>query len=40
MRAAYNRAERLTDRRKMMQEWADYLDELRVARKTAMDRAA
>jgi integrase len=29
VRAAYNRAERLADRRKMMQEWADYLDELR-----------
>jgi integrase len=30
-RAAYNRAERLADRRKMMQAWADYLDELRAA---------
>ncbi len=40
VRAAYNRSKRLADRRKMMQEWADYLDELRVARKTAMDRAA
>jgi integrase len=29
VRAAYNRASRLTDRRKMMQEWADYLDRLR-----------
>ena len=29
VRAAYNRAQRLTDRRQMMQQWADYLDELR-----------
>lgn len=29
VRAAYNRAQRLDDRRKMMQQWADYLDELR-----------
>jgi integrase len=29
VRAAYNRAQRLKERRKMMQEWADYLDELR-----------
>jgi integrase len=29
VRAAYNRAERLPERRKMMQDWADYLDELR-----------
>ena len=29
VRAAYNRAERLTDRRKMMQEWADHLDGLK-----------
>jgi integrase len=28
VRAAYNRAQRLAERRKMMQEWADYLDEL------------
>jgi integrase len=28
-RGAYNRAERLTERRKMMQAWADYLDGLR-----------
>jgi integrase len=27
--AAYNRAERLTERRNMMQAWADYLDRLR-----------
>jgi integrase len=30
VRAAYNRAQRLADRRQMMQQWADYLDELRV----------
>jgi integrase len=29
VRAAYNKAQRLPERRKMMQEWADYLDELR-----------
>jgi len=29
VRAAYNRAQRLADRRQMMQQWADYLDELR-----------
>jgi hypothetical protein len=29
VRAAYNRAERLVDRRKMMQAWEDYLDGLR-----------
>jgi hypothetical protein len=28
-RAAYNRAERLAERRQMMQAWADYLDRLR-----------
>lgn len=28
IRAAYNRAEYMEERRKMMQEWADYLDEL------------
>jgi integrase len=28
-RGAYNRAQRLDDRRKMMQAWADFLDELR-----------
>lgn len=31
VRAAYNRAERLAERRKMMQAWADYLDGLKVA---------
>ncbi len=29
VRAAYNRAERLEERRKMMQAWADYLDALK-----------
>jgi integrase len=29
IRAAYNHAEYLPERRKMMQEWADYLDGLR-----------
>jgi integrase len=32
VRAAYNRALRLGERRKMMQEWADYLDELKAGR--------
>ena len=30
VRAAYNRAERLAERRKMMQAWADYLGRLRI----------
>jgi integrase len=29
VRAAYNRAERLPERKKLMQEWSDYLDKLR-----------
>lgn len=29
VRAAYNRAQRLPERRAMMQQWSDYLDELR-----------
>jgi len=29
VRAAYNRAQRLDERRRMMQGWADYLDGLR-----------
>jgi integrase len=32
VRAAYNRAQRLAERRAMMQAWADYLDGLRVAK--------
>jgi integrase len=31
VRGAYNRAQRLAERRKMMQAWADYLDGLRAA---------
>jgi integrase len=31
VRAAYNKAQRLPERRKMMQAWSDYLDHLRVA---------
>ena len=30
IRAVYNRAEYITERRNMMQAWADYLDRLRV----------
>lgn len=33
VRAAYNRAERLAERRKMMQSWADYLDGLKADKK-------
>jgi len=33
VRAAYNRAQRIPERRKMMQAWADYLDELRIGTK-------
>ena len=29
VRAAYNKAERLAERRKLMQDWADYLDGLK-----------
>jgi hypothetical protein len=29
VRAAYNRAQRLDERRKMMQAWGDYMDGLR-----------
>lgn len=35
VRAAYNRASRLAERRKMMQAWADYLDGLRVGANVA-----
>ena len=38
VRAAYNRAEHLPERQKMMQAWADYLDRLRAG--TTSDRAA
>ena len=38
VRAAYNRAERLVDHRKMMQAWGDYLDGLREGvRETSVD---
>jgi integrase len=33
VRAAYNRAERLAERRTMMQAWADYLDDLKAGAK-------
>jgi integrase len=29
VRAVYNHAEHLDDRRKMMQQWSDYLDKLK-----------
>ena len=29
VRAAYNRAQYMAERKKMMQSWADYLDQLR-----------
>jgi hypothetical protein len=32
VRAAYNKAQRLPERRKMMQAWADYLDGLRLGK--------
>jgi integrase len=34
VRAAYNKAQRLAERRKMMQTWADYLDSLRTEKDT------
>jgi integrase len=34
VRAAYNKAQRLAERRKMMQTWADYLDSLRTGKDT------
>lgn len=33
IRAAYNHAQYIPERRQMMQEWADYLDELRASKK-------
>lgn len=36
IRAAYNRAERLDERRQMMQQWADYLDQLRKGKNTVV----
>ena len=40
VRAAYNRAQRLEERRQMMQSWADYLDELRLGTNVVPFRAA
>jgi integrase len=40
VRAAYNRAERLVERRKMMQAWADYLDGLRASSNVVSIRTA
>jgi integrase len=34
VRAAYNKAQRLAEQRKMMQTWADYLDSLRMEKDT------
>jgi integrase len=39
VRAAYNRAQRLEERRTMMQAWADYLDSLRSGAKPKRDRS-
>ena len=39
VRAAYNRAQRLDERRKMMQAWADYIDGLRTGAKVVPIRA-
>jgi integrase len=36
VRAAYNKAQRLGERRKMMQAWADYLDQLRAGKKVEL----
>jgi hypothetical protein len=35
VRAAYNRAQRMAERRVMMQNWADYLDRLKSVEITA-----
>lgn len=32
VRAAYNRAQRLVERRRMMQAWADFLDQLQAGK--------
>lgn len=37
VRSAYNRAQRLAERRKMMQAWADYLERLRVSGSATTD---
>jgi len=38
VRAAYNRAQRLEERRKMMQAWANHLDRLRSGSKFAREK--
>ena len=40
VRSAYNRAQRLPDRKKMMQAWADYLDQLRSGKAIQINAAA
>ncbi|MGH2447217.1 MAG: integrase, partial [Chloroflexota bacterium] len=40
VRAAYNRATRLPERRKMMQAWADYLDRLKAGNVVKIRRKA
>jgi hypothetical protein len=40
VRAAYNRAERMAERKKMMQAWADYLDGLKAGKNVAPIRKA
>jgi len=37
VRAAYNRAEYLAERREMMQRWADYIDDIASRSATAVD---
>jgi integrase len=37
VRAAYNQAQRLEERRRMMQAWADYLDRLRVPQRRVIE---
>lgn len=40
VRGAYNRAQRLDERRKMMQAWSEYLDGLRAGAKVIPIRAS
>ncbi len=40
VRSAYNKAQRLPERRKMMQAWADYLDGLKAGEKVGAIRSA
>ncbi len=37
VRAAYNRAQRLSERRLMMQNWANYLDKLKAGSSPSQD---